>query len=190
MLPYDPWNDEAKFYRHLAIKNGERPNWWFGAFHYYEPMSFQEWNRRVELWILDAEAQLDSADGTQMAQFEHMNRQSAALFSKLANKGRYAEIYKDLSTTNKRHYLELLEHDLANVHSLNKAERIDAILEDKSSIKYNEHYPKPPIQLRNHTLTSDDDLDVAWINLNPWEELQQELVLEIRLIPGCETPKD
>lgn len=168
-LPYDPWHDEAKFYRRLATKNGDKPSAWFGAYKYYRPMTMTEWSDKLGDWIKNAEHNL-----------EHPAPKSNIL-EKLHEKGNYTEVYHRLVESNTTRRQELREHFLNNTTELNKAERIDAIL-DGTSPYNNTNYLKPHIQLRHNSIQSDDDFDMVWMNFDPWEELKLETSYDIRLI--------
>ncbi|CUM63747.1 uncharacterized protein PRCAT00001331001 [Priceomyces carsonii] len=190
-LPYDPWYEEARYYRKLAIKNGDKPNWWFGAYNYYKPMNFQEWSNKVELWIKNAsniadyEAQEDSPDI-----FSKYGSKSSPVLESLAKKGRYTEIYQSLHDTNVERLEELLSSDLKNVNELNKGERIDQILEGTSNVKYNESYTKPHILLGTHKIDTDEEFEMVWLNFEPWDELKLETDYDIKFIPRCRWPND
>lgn len=191
IVPYDPWLEEAKYYRKVATKNGDVPSWWFGATGYYKPMSFKEWNEKVERWIVNSinmeenalkRSQQAAVIGATPVSAPGVSS-TAKLIANLAQKGRYREIYEQLKDTNVKSRDTLLAGELANVNELNKAERIDLILEGKGDVHYSEGYTKPPIILGNHSLESDEEFEVAWVNFEPWEELKLETGYDIRLIP-------
>lgn len=210
LLPYDPWVEEAKYYRRVAKKNGDSPSWWWGATGYYKPMSFKVWNERVQLWITNTENKLEleieleqaaaahkntsknknnnnnansNSNSNETTKLELTSSNNSALLGSLAKKGRYSEIYEQLHETNVKRFETLLTSDLKDVFELNKAERIDLILEGKGPVQYNPNYNKPHIQLGNHLLETDDDFEVAWLNFEPWDELKLETEYDIRLIP-------
>lgn len=193
-LPYDPWYEEAQHYRRVATKNGDSPSWWFGAFSYYQPMSFSEWNSKVEGWItnqvniFDLEDKdgnrksvvVDTGDGTITSPF----------VSNLSRRAKYNEIYRMLHENNKTKFTKMLTDDLKDVTELNKAERLDLILEGTSPVPYDEDYGKPPIKLGNHTIDSDYDFDMAWLTFEPWDELKQDTDYDVRLIPRWRWQED
>lgn len=193
-MPYDPWYDEAKFYRKLAIKNGDNPSWWFGATGYYKPMNYKEWYQKIEKWInnqiniLDAEKESEVKDSS-----SPKNRSKdlhSPLLSSLARKGKYSEIHQSLQEANLKRYRTLLEQNLSDVNELNKAERLDMIMEGKSSVKYNEEYLKPHIQLGNHKIDTDEEFEMVWLNFEPWDELKLETDYDIRLVPRWRWSED
>lgn len=186
LLPYDPWCEEARYYRRLAAKNGDGPSWWFGAFSYYTPMTFKEWNSKVENWISNTANRLEFDESIPNNSINAATKlaQSASLLSSLAKKGRYSEIHQSLHETNQKRFDELLANELANVTELNKALRVDAIMEGSGRVKYNEGYEKPYIQFGNHRMESDDEFEAAWLNLDPWEEMRLDTMRDMRLIPG------
>ena len=104
------------------------------------------------------------------------------LMSQMNKKGKYVEIYNRLRESNKSRYRTLLDTDLKDVQELNKAERIDLILEGKSPYS-NPEYTKPHIQLGNHHVDTDDEFEMVWLNFEPWDELKLETDYDIRLIP-------
>lgn len=188
LLPYDPWQEEARFYRRVATKNGDNPSWWFGATGYYKPMSFQEWNQKVEAWIKTTANSLEHEDLA--AKVPAAAEASSRLLATLAQKGRYGEIHQQLRETNEHRFAALLAHDLNEVNELNKAARIDLILEGKGPVQVNANYTKPPIQLGNHSVDSDNEFEVAWLNFEPWDELKLETEYDIRLVPRWNWPDE
>lgn len=196
-LPYDPWYDEASFYRKLATKNGDNPSWWFGATGYYKPMGFKEWNSKAEKWIvnqintIDAEEEYNEKNGLPPRnKKQNKDQANSPLLATLAKKGKYSEIYQSLHESNLKRSKKLLGEDLLEVNELNKAERLDLIMEGKSAIKYNEEYLKPHIQLGNHKIETDDDFEMVWLNFEPWDELKQETDYDIRLVPRWRWQED
>lgn len=188
-LPYDPWFDEAKYYRKLATRNGDVPSWWFGAYKYFKPMTFKDWNNKMEKWLNNSAVAISAMEekSDQNSGFFKINISNkpshSPVLAKLAEKGRYIDIHQNLQKSNLDRYRELLAGDLKNVIELNKAERLDRILEEKGDVKYNPDYTKPHIQLGNHKMESDEDFEIVWLNFEPWEELKLETDYDIRLIP-------
>ncbi|KAG7664667.1 MGR1 [[Candida] subhashii] len=195
-LPYDPWYEEAQHYRKMAIKQGDKPSAWFGAYKYYDPLSLDSWIEKVGDWIKKVEKRIDDPDhfanvSIELAKDNNVIKPgergvlgdgSRGLLSKLNNQGKYLEIYNKLRDTNDHRRKHLLEGELKDVVELNKAERIDAILEGKSEL-VNPEYTKPSIQLGNHRMIDDDDFEMVWLNFEPWDELKLETDYDIRLIP-------
>ncbi|KAK6458589.1 mitochondrial required protein 1 [Scheffersomyces xylosifermentans] len=197
MLPYDPWYEEARHYRKLATKNNDKPNAWFGAYDYYTPMTTKAWIEKVGNWIKATEKEIehenefieigivrDNKDGhSDDKNIEHLLVPvKSNILSKLNKKGKYSEIYQKLQESNAERYKALLSTDLKDVTELNKAERIDLILEGKSPF-YNPDYTKQDIQLGNNSIETDDEFDMVWLNFDPWDELKLETDYDIRLIP-------
>lgn len=186
-LPYDPWFEEARYYRKLAIKNGDSPSWWFGATGYYIPMSFNEWNQKVEKWISNQANAIEGEDQSKgdgySFRLQRLGRAPSPVLTKLAQKGKYAEIHNSLHDNNRSRISQLLLQDLKDVNELNKGPRLDSILEGNSSVKYNENYLKPHIQLGNHEMDTDEAFEMVWLNFDPWDELKSETDYDIRLIP-------
>lgn len=180
LLPYDPWSEEAHMYRRLAVKNGDQPSWWFGAYRYFTPMTYTEWTKKTEQWLVNANNYLGSVPDDVKA--SGSLGYSPAL-RKLAQKGRYSEIHEKIRATNEARHKELLEGELKDVSEINKGTRIDLILEGKGTVHYNEDYTKPHLQLGNHKMETDDDFEMVWMNFEPWEELKQETDYDIRLVP-------
>ncbi|WLF77536.1 mitochondrial inner membrane i-AAA protease complex subunit [Lodderomyces elongisporus] len=209
MLPYDPWYDEAQFYRKQAVRNGDKPNFWFGAYQYYQPMTYKEWHSKVSKWIdsVEKEIKVDETTfvidkdgkargGIGPAGVGYVNgagQQSGAASAAAAvakplfqirNRAKYQQIHAKLYNANETRMRELLANELndTNVNELNKAERLDKILEGKSDL-VNPNFNKPSISLGNHPMESDDEFEMVWLNFEPWDELKMETDYDIRLIP-------
>ena len=99
-LPYDPWYDEAQHYRRMAVKNGDKPSSWFGAYRYYKPMDFKTWIDKVGDWIENVEKEIKIDDPANFANLSlelgknsnviNVQRQpqtSGEILNKLNNKG-------------------------------------------------------------------------------------------------------
>lgn len=193
-LPYDPWYEEAHHYRKMAIKNGDKPSAWFGAYRYYDPLSLDIWIDKVGDWIKKVEKRIEDPDhfanvSIELAKDSNVIKPGSVtgngeknLLSKLNRQGKYKEIYLKLKETNDHRRSHLLNEELKDVYELNKAERIDAILEGKSQL-VNPDYTKPGIQLGNHRMIDDDEFEMVWLNFEPWDELKLETDYDIRLIP-------
>lgn len=179
-MPYDPWYDEAKQFRRMAIREGKRPSAWFGALDSYTPMLRQEWLDKLGEYVLSAEQRLAGAG------FLKDKPPSAPgqtrLGVALGKKQKFLEIYALLAETSKNRRRELLENDLKDVTELNRVSRIDAVL-DGTSQHRNQDYEKPRITLGNQSIESDQDFDYVWQSFDPWSELKDEVSYEIRLIP-------
>ena len=82
------------------------------------------------------------------------------------------EIYTKLNENNTKRWEKLLHEDLNEVTELNKAPRLDLILEGKSDL-INPEFTKSAIILGNHTMDDDDQFEMVWLNFEPWDELKQ-----------------
>lgn len=174
-LPYDPWYDEARHWRRVAERHGHKPLSWFGAYNLYTPMPFKQWLEMVNQWLKVKERQIASGGGDGGPAKPQVLRQ-------LNPPGKYNELYQGIHDANTKRYHELLQNELKDVNELNKAERIDLILEGKLPW-VNPHYAKPHIQLGTFQMDLIEDFEMAWDNFNPWEELKLETDCDIRLIP-------
>lgn len=195
-LPYDPWYDEAQHYRRMAVKNGDKPSSWFGAYRYYKPMDFKTWIDKVGDWIENVEKEIKIDDPANFANLSlelgknsnviNVQRQpqtSGGILNKLNNKGKYLEIYTKLNENNTKRWEKLLHEDLNEVTELNKAPRLDLILEGKSDL-INPEFTKSAIILGNHTMDDDDQFEMVWLNFEPWDELKLDTEYDIRLVPS------
>lgn len=195
-LPYDPWYDEAQHYRRMAVKNGDKPSSWFGAYRYYKPMDFKTWIDKVGDWIENVEKEIKIDDPANFANLSlelgknsnviNVQRQpqtSGGILNKLNNKGKYLEIYTKLNENNTKRWEKLLHEDLNEVTELNKAPRLDLILEGKSDL-INPEFTKFAIILGNHTMDDDDQFEMVWLNFEPWDELKLDTEYDIRLVPS------
>lgn len=177
-LPYDPWYDEARHWRRVATKNGVTPLWWWGAYGQYQPMPFKQWLELVNAWLKRQEAAID--DGSHPGLKGPLA--SSPILATLNKNAKYLEVYTKLRESNIARTKALLDGELKDVNELNKAERIDLILEGKSPF-VNPNYTKLHIQLGTFSIELDDEFDVAWQNFNPWDELKMETDYDIRLVP-------
>lgn len=151
----DAWSVEAAKYRNLVKLEGrEKASWWFGAYKYYTPMSLDEYRRRLRKYIQLNENYLNG-EGWKIAQN--------------LNDLKYLVVYEKMVKQNQALMQDLLNGDLKDMTELNKAERLDEILEGTSHVQVVED--KPTIQLGNHKLDTDDDLDYVWSFVDPWDEL-------------------
>ncbi|KAI5964763.1 MGR1 [Candida pseudojiufengensis] len=185
LLPYDPWYEESKHYRKVATKNGDKPNFWFGAYKYYKPMDLKTWTDKLGVWFDNASKEIDqksSIFGDLPNELNQGNSKTNNILYKLNKKGNYNELYNKLKEANKERFHHILNEELREVNELNKAERLDLILEGKSEL-INEEFTKPSIQLGTHTMNNDDDFEMVWLNFEPWDELKLETDYDIRLIP-------
>ncbi|MCP8716905.1 MAG: hypothetical protein M5E90_05735 [Asgard group archaeon] len=204
-LPYDPWFEESQHYRRMAIKNGDKPSLWFGAYQYYKPMDFKTWINKVEDWIKNVEKEIEIEDSNNFANLsvelgKNINVlnttginttgtnqiQTGGVLHKLNNKGKYLEIYHRLRDNNKTRWNELLQGDLKDVDELNKAQRLDDIMEGKTNL-INPNFNKSSIILGNHRMDDDDQFEMVWLNFEPWDELKLDTEYDIRLIPSTAT---
>ncbi|CAN3374862.1 hypothetical protein DIURU_002560 [Diutina rugosa] len=179
-LPYDPWYDEARHWRRVAERHGQQPSAWFGAYDLYTPMPFKQWTEMVNQWLKVKERQIAQGDGASAG--GDVGPARPQVLRQLHPPGKYQDLYQGIHDANTKRYGELLANELKDVNELNKAERIDLILEGKSPW-VNPHYTKPHIQLGTFRMDSIEDFELAWDNFNPWEELKLETDCDIRLIP-------
>ncbi|CAI5756572.1 unnamed protein product [Candida verbasci] len=176
LLPYDPWREEAKYYRKIAFKNGVQPSFWFGGLQFYTPMSTKTWIEKTNTWLKNMEKRGNPSKNSE-------------LLLKLNSKGKYNEIYQKLYDTNNTRFQHLLTNELVNVNENNKGIRLDEILEGNSEL-VNPDYSKPNIQLGNHTMENDDEFEMVWVNFDPWDEIKLETDYDIRLIPRCNASEE
>ncbi|KAI5954034.1 MGR1 [Candida margitis] len=199
ILPYDPWYEEARHYRKVAIKNGDKPSLWFGAYKYYQPMSFKKWIELLHNWIENVSQELEEPEGFQNLSIELGEKNNVlsvaqtgtkpSLLEKLKSRGKYNEIHAKLKENNDKRFEHMLSNELKDVNELNKAQRLDLILEGKSEL-VNDGFAKPSITLGNHTIDNDDDFEMVWLNFEPWDELKLETDYDIRLIPRYALPEE
>lgn len=185
MIPYDPWCEEAKKWRKWAIKRGYNPSWWFGAIWWYDPMLMEEWRERTSIWVDNTANAMETPQGS-------TNSSSILLSSidlgpnqslRMGESSTYHDIYSNLHQINRKRHRESLETSLADVNELNKAKRLDALMEGKGDVQLNEDYEKPYIQLGDQRIDTDADFENAWAVFDPWDELGLEVQHYIRLIP-------
>ncbi|QBM88493.1 hypothetical protein METSCH_C04610 [Metschnikowia aff. pulcherrima] len=189
-IPYDPWADEARVWRQWATKNGHKPSWWYGGIAYYTPMLITEWKVKTTTWISNTINILEDRHRKELA--EEQEKDSELLSSiplglravlKAGEANTYNDIYENLFLKSCKRSRELLTGELKNVTELNKAERLDALMEHQGESSLNEDYIKPNIQLGTHTMETDDEFELVWANFEPWDELRQETDYDVRLIP-------
>ena len=111
------------------------------------------------------------------------------LLQQLNARGKYNEIHAKLKDNNDQRFAHMLNNELKDVNELNKAERLDLILEGKSDL-INDDFAKPSITLGTHTIDNDDDFEMVWLNFEPWDELKLETDYDIRLIPRYALPEE
>ncbi|KAG7193821.1 mitochondrial inner membrane i-AAA protease complex subunit [Scheffersomyces spartinae] len=163
----DPWSVEASHYRNIATENGKKPSAWFGAYDSYTPMNIDEYRKKLRRYIEVNE--------------NYMNKTSEAWkLGKVLDYQKYSLVYDKMVKQNQALTDDLLKGRLKDMTELNKAERLDGILEGSSDVQVVEDIPT--IHLGNHKLDSDDDLDFVWGYVNPWEELNGGETI-IRLFP-------
>lgn len=187
-LPYDPWAEEAKRWRKWATKKGLKPSWWFGGIWYYQPMNMTDWQKKTRQWILNTSLYLRSDGESSPEVSKESNMLAGISIGPLATLRQgesqtYEDIYQNLHRINTRRMETSLKEELSSVTELNKAERIDLILEGKGPVHLNEEYGKPSITLGNHDIKDDEDFEMMWANFEPWDELGQETDFDVRLIP-------
>ena len=88
-----------------------------------------------------------------------------------------------MNENNTKRWEKLLHEDLNEVTELNKAPRLDLILEGKSDL-INPEFTKSAIILGNHTMDDDDQFEMVWLNFEPWDELKLDTEYDIRLVPS------
>lgn len=158
ILPYDPWYEEAKVARIKAIRNGGKPNFWFGPID-YKPLSFKEWSAKIDTWVEETESQLNSNEPNnfmvQNSQFHSVYQQI-----KMMNKERNQEILKNLEMPGFKDFLPNLQ-SFANP----EFDRPEFVLPEDNELK--------------------DDLDLleAWEMNDPWKSLGKDTEYEVRFIP-------
>lgn len=164
-LPYDPWYEEAKQARLQAQQEGKKVNFWFGPWD-LKPMSFQEWNKKVDIWILKTESDYENEmneEGEKTIDFTNASPilHSAYLDAKKANQQRNSEI------------LQLLENKNSFKDILPNYQTFSNFPIEKQHLVI----PKD-----NH-LEDDFDVDEIWELNNPWENLAIETSHMVRFIP-------
>lgn len=199
LLPYDPWYEEAHHYRKVAIKNGDKPNLWFGAYRYYQPMPFKKWTELLHNWFENVSQELEEPERFRNLSIELGEKSNVlgsgnsggrtGLLQQLNARGKYNEIHAKLKDNNDQRFAHMLNNELKDVNELNKAERLDLILEGKSDL-INDDFAKPSITLGTHTIDNDDDFEMVWLNFEPWDELKLETDYDIRLIPRYALPEE
>lgn len=186
LVPYDPWADEARQWRQWATRNGQNPSWWYGGIMHYNPMSMLEWKHKTVTWIHNTQNVLEAVyEAEELPADETLAGVQIGPHAVLkgGDSKAYSEIYQNLQRINQQRTRELLEGDLKDVSELNKAERLDAVLEGKGKMQLNKDYSKPSIQMGHHTMDTPPDFELIWANFEPWDELLQEVDYDIRLIP-------
>lgn len=202
LLPYDPWYDEARFYRRLAIKNQEKPSAWFGAYSSYKPMSFKTWSIRVSeslrqfLNDLKEDSYVESKMGKSFFKLpnaletrkhdivndgQNLNPHDLVLLKKLNLIGSYSEIYRQLHTTNLQRMKTILDNDLKSVTEVNKLTRVSSpnkFASQHPNFRLNKLNTLPD----NFSIESNDDFETAWENYSSWDVLKNETNYDIRLI--------
>lgn len=195
-LSYDPWRDEAEFYRRLVIKNGVRPDPWIGPIGYYRPMGLDSWLRKVGDNLVNVTTRLEDTqakDDTLTPDITAIMHQSQ-IGDSIKSLGivpppvgqaymKFKAFHSKIRERNQSFYQELLSGSLKDVNELNKAARLDSIMEGTSDVQINEEYAKPQIQLGSHRLETDEEFEMVWYNFEPWDELKIETTYDVRLIP-------
>ncbi|CAH6721442.1 mitochondrial inner membrane i-AAA protease complex subunit Mgr1p [[Candida] jaroonii] len=174
-VSFNPWVEEAKMYRALAIKNGETPHWWLGPRN-YQPMTLKEFNNNLDKIITILENHEESTeDGINKLEFNLEDNIPVQQIHELI------EIHTDIKQKNSQIFQNLLNTQLKDLNEMNRAQRIDDYLEGK--LVLNKNYSKPSIQLGNHPLNDNEQFQGIWEKFNPWDELKIETDYDIRLIP-------
>lgn len=181
LLPYDPWSEEARWWRQWAVKHGQRPSWWYGAIEHYTPMSMDQWRAKTAAWISNSANAMETAAQPPADSVLSSVAIGPNSTLKAGQASTYFDIYTHLRQINTKRTRELLEGELAKVTELTKAQRIDAVLEGRG--RANPDYTKPHIVLGNHTMETDDEFDMVWANFEPWDELGEETEFDVRIFP-------
>ncbi|KAF3988558.1 hypothetical protein FT663_03971 [Candidozyma haemuli var. vulneris] len=194
-LPYDPWIDEAREWRNWAIRNGDRPGWWFGAIGWYEPLSTQYW-----LALVSKRTSNDLIAKKKAVNKKNMGIHHNAGFGVIVHHyppplSETLSIFTEVRQHNLFRQKTLLDTKLKHVSELNKAERIDKNLEgeiarekalEDSGIEIEEpeliHLPDGVT--KSEWDASEDMFHMAWTRCEPWWELSQETNYEVRVIPS------
>ncbi|CDR47241.1 CYFA0S30e00782g1_1 [Cyberlindnera fabianii] len=157
-LPYDPWYEEARVARDAAKAHGKKVNWWFGPWD-FKPMSFQEWNKKIDRWILEQEG--------------NATRQGVALVGS-PEIGKAYEKMREINTNRQSQILsqlrdgsfkETLPHYQTSGGSSQHPDRQGVVF--------------PP----GNELKDDVDLDEIWAINDPWELLGRDTDMLVRFIP-------
>lgn len=188
MAPTDPWEQERLYYKNLALKSGHPIHWWWGPQN-YKPMSISQFANQVEQDIIHKINKLDSRDTKDLSKLNDNvqtnvsspNTIKLSNISKLLNHDRFSQLYDNIYEKNHIMYDEMIE-ELKQVTEANKGERL-ADLEKQGKLRTS--FTKPPIQLGNQALDTDDDLNYVWHHFEPWNELRVETDYDIRLVPKC-----
>lgn len=192
-IPYDPWADQAREWRRWAVKHGRTPSSWHGAIAFYTPMHISEWKVRITRWLqntinsLEAEEEVENALSTLMDKDSNLLSNipiGLRVLLKPGEENAYNDIYHSLFLKTSQRAKELLAGELHDVTELNKAARVDLILENKGDVHLNQEYLKPHIQLGNLTMESDEEFEIVWANFDPWDELSTETSYDVRFIPS------
>lgn len=174
LLPYEPWYNEAQYYRKLAIKNGIKPSPYFGAYQIYKPLALKEWSEKVIAHLKVVSEKIESSlSGSPSAQFPL----KPSVLAQLNKKAKYNDIYVKLHDSNRARHADLLNKELVNVNESNKFQRLI------QGIETNPNYLKPEIHLESFSIESEDEFDLAWTSFDPWDELILESYSDMRMIP-------
>lgn len=150
-------------------------------------MPLNDWKTKTSSWITNTINGLDTEDeGIDTSKdSELLTGISIGPYAELKSgaSNTYDDIYQNLKRINTKRMDTVLNLELHSVSELNKAERIDLILEGKGPVVLNPEYVKPNITLGNHEIESDEDFEMMWANFDPWDELGSETNFDVRLIP-------
>lgn len=196
-ISYDPWYEEAREWREWAIRNGDNPGWWFGAIQWYEPMSKDYWMALLNKRVLNMRLARRVALRPTPAVYMSDRGDGIGVRYELPNWNDFVGIYEEMRSRNEEIQARQLGKDFKNVTELNKAEREDKrlereIAEEKALAEEGYEYELPrrtevinfPASLtKKHWLASDDYFAKVWTQCDPWWELSQEIIRELRTIP-------
>lgn len=181
---YDPWREEAVAWRKWAVRHGHRPSWWSGAIRFYEPLSLDEWIDKFGIWAHMVAVAMDSErKPPQMPSDQTLANIAIGpnVALRVGGAEQYRETYNNLRQMNAERTREYQTQHLRDVTELNKAERIDAILDSPTPL--NEDYIKPQIQLGKYRMELDEEFEMVWASFDPWDELADELDFDVRFMP-------
>lgn len=168
-LPYDPWYEEAKEARIRAQHEGKKVNFWFGPWD-FKPMTFKEWNEKVDTWILKTEAEYSTEPDTKGS----IQTQTSIDFSPASPMIHTA--YVQARTANKQRNSEILEQ-LSNKDAFQK------ILPNYQTFP-NFSIQRPHLNIPDDNNLEDNfDLDEVWELNDPWVGLGQDTDFVVRFIP-------
>lgn len=196
-ISYDPWYEEAREWREWAIRNGDSPGWWFGAIQWYDPMSKDYWMALLNKRVLNMRLARRVAQRPTPAVYMSDRGDGIAVRYELPKWDDFVGIYEEMRARNEEIQAKQLGNEFRNVSELNKAERADKRLEreiaeenelEKEGLQYElprrtEVINFPASLTQKHWLDNDEYFAKVWTQCDPWWELSQEIIRELRTIP-------